>query len=784
MNSLKQTLFTVFFLITSLSFGSIQFLYSQEAFKYFELENADQENVNKENSDENGKHIVSEIPSQAFESNDDKLSDTLEKNEQALPAQENQGLIETETDKDNSEKEAEKTELETEQDHEENTEIKLEQEKNHTIENGEQNETPSESEEGEKTAEEQSSSENEQDSSESEKSDEEALENSELLEAKYVSYAENHFFIGAVSAIAVQAKSDDSKKVFLAGEDGYVTSFTYPSFEPDTWQLSKFKIKAIAAHPEKDYLAIYESDNLSNHTVSLWDWGKKEMLFSVKLDSQVLSLFWSALGTYLFVGNTSTSGINVFDMYGKEQDIFVTAPGIVLLAASGAREKTVLTYGETGRLLYTSLERKGLPTLFQTETKLEKPIILKNYTRLAGFKNNTVFLIDALSGKTLQTYPSKNAIFASRKSDTIPIWIEKTNERTYCIRQGNIKSPDFRFDDTITVAAHLGGLVFVGTEEGNLYTLQQKADKSISIQKITEAKFQAIKNIQGFGDKLYALTDKAIYFAKQEEQNFKVLKNILSVNIRPQRMSLCEQGIFLWSSNSKEPIYFYSFKEDRLRLFFRPKHLVRDLNCYGENCLITLQKSGLKLFNINNGKEKFSYPLDGIQSAIQVDEKNIVFAQNSFQSEELISMINIESSETLAFPISGIFSYALSSNKSNQKELYCFVIEEKNDESFTVLYKINLNTARPLESTIKKILAFKGEVLDAFIEARDKQNVNNLNTALIATNGTKYLELARSYSLAKQGTFTTKYFYALNCDGTVSVYDDDLGFINILTLTK
>lgn len=122
-----------------------------------------------------------------------------------------------------------------------------------------------------------------------------------------------HKFSGGVTEIM---NSGTLPIFFAAGKDGFVTRYSYPKFEPDTWQLSSMPIQKIAVHPQGKLVAVYETNGFSVHQVSLWDWAKKKALFSKRLSDSVVSLSWSANGTYLFVGNRSTDGITVLDSKG------------------------------------------------------------------------------------------------------------------------------------------------------------------------------------------------------------------------------------------------------------------------------------------------------------------------------------------------------------------------------------------------------------------------------------------------------------------------------------
>lgn len=595
-----------------------------------------------------------------------------------------------------------------------------------------------------------------------------------------VGYDEMHFFTGGVSAISVHPASN---KVFFAGNDGFVTALLYPSMSADTWQVSRYRIKALATHPVLPYIAFYETDDMGVHMVSVWDWNKKEAIYQNKLDEQVVSISWSARGSYLFVGNTSISGVNVFDAQGNEVPIFVVQPGIVLLAATTENERSVMTYSEAGNLVYTNLNEISLPTTFDSEKKLINPVVLNDYRSFAGYKNGTIFMLDALSGKNIQTYKTNEPVFATRITDTVPLWLEKAGAASYCIRQGNKASPDFAFNETITVAAHLGGVIFAGTREGSIYVLQQESNLKVSVRNIRVPAFTPIIALQGFGKNLYALTDTAIYYKDEYSDDFVLLKNFFSENTSPNRMTVCDTGIFLWKFGSKEPVYFYSFETDKIKPFFKSSEPVLDVTAYRSNCLLTLKFSGLKLFD-HNAKLVFEYKIGGIQSAKQINEKNVLMVKNSDDERQPIYLINIKSNETLPFPISGVFSYCLKENLANTTELYCFVISSDDGMPQTTLYKIMVNAVKPLESRFKKLLNYSGEALDSFIQSRGDFTVTNLGGSLVAVDSQKaqVLSLSRSYAFSGGGTFTDAFFYALNADGTLGVYDRDLHFIGVLKL--
>lgn len=610
----------------------------------------------------------------------------------------------------------------------------------------------------------------------------ESTETTETDEAESVpagiSYHEQHLFLGGVSAVAV-----DKSNVFFAGNDGFVTSYDCTTLLPDTWQLSVYPIKKIAVNPTVPLAAIYETNNIGIHRISVWDWFNKELVFSKDIGSAVLSLSWSGNGTYLFVGNQTTEGIAVFDAYGKEVRPFVTQPGLVMLAATGKTEKSVVTYSATGSLVYTSLTTKKLPTMYTTETNLLQPTLLKNYTAFAGVKDNTVFCIDALSGKVIQNYQANNPIFATTLADKIPVWFEKTDKTSYCIRQGNTKTPAFSLDapDTITCASHLGGAFFIGTDTGALYMLKQMSNKTVNCVSLLNTPFEAVISIRQHNNKLYALTANALYTTDINFEKFSLLAQ-LPVNVHPKKFTVCKQGVFLISQKAG-PVYFYSFTKDKFEIFFKPSQPTTEIQAANDK-VVLIEKNTVQVLKLD-GTVIFKRTIQGMQTAMLLDNDIIFIAKNDFDSHIPIMLINIATNETLPFPTAGLFAYGLRQNTSDPNKLTGFIIDGQDDNVHTDLYQFTVDTVQPTASSTKRLLQYEGEKLDADAISRDgfiSTTIADGTLITVSTRGTAQ-QRERSYALTKECEYVGKFLCGLNYDGSISLYNSDFELIKILTIS-
>ncbi|UTC67557.1 MULTISPECIES: WD40 repeat domain-containing protein [unclassified Treponema] len=597
-------------------------------------------------------------------------------------------------------------------------------------------------------------------------------EEDKLRSAKVV-----HKFSGGVTEIM---NSGTLPIFFAAGKDGFVTRYSYPKFEPDTWQLSSMPIQKIAVHPQGKLIAVYETNGFSVHQVSLWDWAKKKTLFSKRLSDSVVSLSWSANGTYLFVGNRSTDGITVLDSKGIVQKIYQEAPGIVFLAATASTERSIVTYGESGRLVYTDIAKKKKLKEFRTENKLENTNLIKNFTRIIGYKDNNVYVVDAVTGKTVSKHSSRYALFASKIQDSIPIWIERTKRKNeWCIRQGDAASKGFYVpgNSKITAARHIKDHMIIGTQDGSIYKIDLNEDSSVNLEKPLTYSAAKIDDITSDGSILYILKNGNIYAQKGPEDKLVSIAEGLKTN----KFTFYNNGFLLWSDLKKgTPISHYSLDTKTLKKIITPKETVISVSVYKNLFLYVESFNGVTLVNFENGKKEFVYNAPGIQNAVQIDDSTMIVAKSAIgNSQSPVFIINTVTEETSPISMEGNLAFALEQNSSRPNNLACFLIET-NTSPKTELLHIGLNRKNLIDSTFKPILSYKEEDVDAFLEITGNDILTNLgNSSLVhySTSSKQARRLSRSYGFPKEAIILKKYFISLNFGDTVSWYERKTGAI-------
>ena len=145
--------------------------------------------------------------------------------------------------------------------------------------------------------------------------------------------------------VTMLAQIPGTGSFFSAGKDGFLVLHG-ENGNDETWQVSDIPLSKIAVNPDGNRIAVYETDGFSVHRVSVWDWKKRTRLYAKRFRDSIVSLSWSAKGTWLLAGNTSVDGLTILEAdSGKPVTIFRNYPGIVSLAVTGASESSMITFG-------------------------------------------------------------------------------------------------------------------------------------------------------------------------------------------------------------------------------------------------------------------------------------------------------------------------------------------------------------------------------------------------------------------------------------------------------
>ena len=575
-----------------------------------------------------------------------------------------------------------------------------------------------------------------------------------------------HQFEGGVTAIA---DSSVTHSFFAAGKDGFITRFSYRTMNPETWQVSAMPIKRIAVHPKKTFIAVYETDGFSIHTISLWDWQTKQQLYAKRFTSSVLSLSWSAQGTYLFIGTASTEGITVLDANGKIKKVYPRPPGIVLLAATGPSEKSIVTYGETGRLVYADIAKKSILTQYETEDRLESPELIKNYTQIIGYKNGNVVVVKAASGEVLKSYPARSALFAGKITDSLPVWIEKGDaRRTWHLCQGDKKSPAFSLPHpaAITAARHVDAAVVIGTDDGRLYRLKQNSDATISLTELNIDTFIQVRDICTKDSKIYMLSGSTLYAAASPADK----PEPVIQSVSGERCTVYGNGFLFWSAEKNAPLY-YAEEGQTPTILYRPRERLNSVSVYKDTIVAVRAFSGLVLLDGKSGAQLFTYQAAGLQDAVQVDDTFVLITKSTGGViRQPLLLIDIKTGETIPLNMDGDIAFSAQANNKVKNTFSCFRLKTEKAAQ-TDLMTMKIDTAHPAHSSFTAALSYGDENLQASLYDDGYAALTNLGKNQLSYYDKKrraIRQLPRDYALSRKALMTDTYIVSVNYDGSLS----------------
>jgi len=609
-----------------------------------------------------------------------------------------------------------------------------------------------------------------------------------------------------------------SSAFFTAGNDGFVIKWDTDGFG-EHYQISDMQISLIARNPANNDIAVYETDGVSTHKVTVLDWKTYAKKYSKKYKDTVTSLSYSENGTYLIVGTAAVNGIYILNAKtGSVTKKISDISSVISMARTGASEQTAVFYASTGSLIYydlknfkvltTSVNKKNadgtttkqtVTQKFNTEPNLEQTMIFGNGNKfLAGVKNNTIYVINAMNGKTIARYQARSPFILSSKSQDEKGLYYITNEgKNYSLRivenqtlediyksskSGNTtQTPDslvvknfvgLKSRDSFTCASKNAGMIFMGTQSGNIYTMSDVPEsETYTLMPMTEQMYQQIYDIEAINNDFYFLTDNDIYKSSYQNQ---AVKRIGSVSNHTNLLKY-EDDLILWSKGKKSTVELAKLENETVvstEVLFTPQRELQNIRLYGSSLVYIQGNSEVGIFDINTGKNSLIYSGTSVQDAILYNNDVIYVAKASTGGNDtpLIS-ININTRETVPVNIDGYVVYSLSSDftETNNNLYGILMTSNNNGTNITELFQYNLKT-----SSFSSLLKLNDEDSTAFTSIQYPVVYTNLGKNQIYacnTSSKKNTIYRRSASIPIKLERTPNQILILNKDGSLSWYN-------------
>lgn len=600
-----------------------------------------------------------------------------------------------------------------------------------------------------------------------------------------------------ISALETFAISDDT--FFSAGKDGFLIKWNSDN-SGEHYQITDLQIKMIARNPANKEIAVYETDGVSIHRVSVWNWGTFTKKYAKRFTDSVTALSYSEKGTYLLIGTAAMNGVYVLNASsGTVAKKPSNAPSLCSLLKTGDSEKNLIMYSQTGSLVYYSLQAGKQKAKFSAEPRLEQVCLFgsgdtKNRF-IAGYKENSVFILDALSGKNIAVYAANSPIiFSSRSEYEDGVYFTSNDGKEYSLKKVSneflktqVTAPSDKVynpqpallikkftgpkgKDYFTSGTKNISTICLGTSSGSIYTMNASPEsEKQTLFPITEKLYEKIYDICTDTDNFYCLTSKGIYKTSYETNaSDKVGVNTMNTNIIKYG-----DGAILWTKNSRSGVKFtklYSGNTENPEILFTPDNIIQSLRLYNNKLIYLEGNSKVSIFDLESKETREIYTGTAVQDAILYDDTYAYIAKTAaIEPLTALVQVNIETGETVPIKFTGTIAYSLCYDETRQNSpFYGITITTENSKTYTKVFSYS-----PKNNSTTSLFKLQDEDPDAYTLLKYPALFTNIGKTTVRyydISSKKTTQFKRSASMPLKADSTSNMVAIVNRDGSISWY--------------
>ena len=583
----------------------------------------------------------------------------------------------------------------------------------------------------------------------------------------------------SVTALAYANLSKEPGAFYTAGEDGCIIKWTEEG-KGEHYQVSEVAIRLMAVSPDGNSVAIYETNGSSINRVSVWDWKTLKRKYTTEVPDTINSLKYSAKGNYLIVGTSAMSGVQFLKAGSGalENGKLKQAANIVSYIYTSDSEKTAVFYSASGSFTYYNLQNGTLKQKYNIDSGLSQAVLFNDAKILAGVHGSEIYLINAIKGKTIGTYPASAPIIVSS---------EKENKLYYLVRESNtynlytlnpsetldtakkIKECDFTIPSSygmIVTGFKKDNELYLGTRSGQVITYTIGAGEKAKTYSQNDYKVVLdAKKVPG-ENAFYILTENALYKTSFENQE---AEKIISTSGQ-RDFYIHEDKIILYSNNSMSGVSIVDLKTKKAELLFNPKFQLKRLKYYNDGnkkYLVEVENNGsIYLYDLAAKNLKQIYTGNGIQDAIMGNDGFIYVSKSSaiFPNTPLLK-VNIKTYETVPVQIKGNIAFSLEKS-TDGNTIYGIILHDDPNDKNTYVFAYNTE-----KNKYQEVLKFNSEDSDAFMLFDDTTLFTNIGRNFIYsynTKGNKKMNFNRSASIPLKVSQNGDYVVIINTNGSIS----------------
>ncbi len=482
--------------------------------------------------------------------------------------------------------------------------------------------------------------------------------------------------------------------VFSSGSDGFLIKWN-PDGIGEHYQVSDLPIRMMARSPNGNEIAVYESDGASLNRVSIWDWKNLRRKAAFRFSDTITSISYSSKGSYVICGTASVNGTYFINPATSniEKNKLKEGTGVVNYTYTSDSENSLLTYSPSGNITYYSLKTGTKKQRFQAEYNLTQVGLFNNGVFIAGYKDRNIYVIQAVTGKTLAKYSaSEPVLVSSPKNESLYYILNDGRQfKLYAIQNDRNKAviaPELyrtfsglKANEKITCAEFAGENIYAGTNLGNIYKFDFAKSERVDTQlAITDNMYERILDIDSpaGGSDFYFLTEAALY---QSSYDRNAVERKISSDGYTNLIAVGSK-VVLWSKDTRKTVIMADLNSGRLTNLFTPAGNIQSLRLYSDNTLIDVESNSVvNLFTFGSSSPKQIYRGSSIQDALLYTEKDLYVAKSSESSPSVpLVHVNTQTQEIVPLTLRGNIAYSLNFDSQNQgTELYGLIIT--NDSS-------------------------------------------------------------------------------------------------------
>lgn len=609
------------------------------------------------------------------------------------------------------------------------------------------------------------------------------------------SHINNQMHSDKVSSIAMSESAYDSSQTFFtADEDGFIIKWEDDDLG-EHYQVSDFQVKAVVKNPKANLIAVSETDGFKQNRVSVIDWTNFKRLYSIYYTDTVSAVAFSAQGTFLMVGTYSAGSTFVYKADTGELLKHVDdVPGMISMIKTGTSEKSMILYSSTGAIVYYDLIKYKVMARYSTERLLTQTVVFgtgdKNNKYLAGVKDNTIYFIDAMSGKTLSTYASTKPLLclSNTKTEEGLYFVYPTssgysvrlitNETLAGIYDKTIKTITTTFiksftglksKETITSVNKNMDTIVIGTSLGNVYKISDQAEEAVAkAQILTTSIYDKIYDAACVGEDFYIATASGIYKSSFDDKTLtKVIANQGWTNL-----TRYEDKLLLWAKGTKKTVQQLDLETGTVKALFTPTSTLQSMHIYENRIVYTQGKTTVSIYDAKNKTVRTAYTGTGIEDALLVNSTDVYIAKTKTgYTDSALMKVNRSTMETVPLRIKGDLMLSLNFDPSVEEQvIYGVMITNEDrysssqlaaytlsDKSLTNLFSINE------EDSTSAFCTLVGDKLYS--------NIGKDQFQACSLNDYQQSVFSRNYSIPLKLDSSEQRIVVINYDGSLTWYN-------------